>query len=345
MTDDATTAFQRFEPPGDRTTPWLGLALAATGGLLVAIGTTALGVDWGSGDDDFDQIPGLLLSAVLLAAALGLANRLPGASRAAALGAGAAAVPMLAGFALLGNDDVDYDSFRAFQVITILVWLLLFFVGSLRARAVLLGLALAVAWLFALSEAAGLENGYSPYSGFWFGAPSEVYLDPTFDESSGFDDYPEENDRRLPIAVVSSVFGIAYLAAVRRLDDRDQSAMGTAFAATGGIALATGVASLGAWLESAAAGGVFAVLAGVYCGWAGAGRRRFTTWFGAVFASVGALFIAGDASDTVDGDGSASWFGAVTIVFGLGLVVAATAIARVLREPDAAVTPSSTTER
>ncbi len=354
MTDTAPAPPRRgFEPPGERSTPWLGISLAAGGGILVTIGVTALGADWGSGDDGFNQAPGLLLSAALLALALGVANRLPGASKGAAVAATAGALPVLAGFALLGDENVDHDAFRAFQVVTIIGWLAIFFVGSLRARAVFLGLALALVWLFALGEAAG---GQDAVPGLYL-APAPIFGsvddDVTFDESgnfdesgsfdepSGFDDYPGQNDRRLPIALVSSVIGIVYLVAVRRLDGTGSPAMATAFAATGGLALAVGVIALGAWLESGAAGGFFAVLAGVFCSWAGAGRRRWTTWFGAALASVGALVIAGDASDDAnDGAGSVSWFGGLTIVFGIGLVVAATAIARILHEPGARSTPT-----
>lgn len=370
--DPPATGRNPFPWPGERILPWLGTSVAAMGGVMVTLGATVLGGDWGNGDDGFNQAPGIATSVAVLVVALVLARRLPGAARGAPIGAAATAVPALMGFLTLG-DEPTYDSFRMFQLLTIAGWVLLFFVGTLRARAVFLGLALALTWNFAVLEASNIDDSfgvdpfvtgvpflYPPDDEFsgdlggteFSGDPTDYDgdglsddIDPTpfgddfgeFDDGT-FDerDFDEPGDRRLPVALTSSVFGVVYLLAMRRLDRSGELAVGTAFAATGGIALVSGVVTWGTFLESTGGGGFFAVVVGLFIAWCGAGGRRFTTFLGALTASVGALFVAGDATDGDGGsDGSVSWFGTLTILFGIALTVVATGLARILREPGA----------
>jgi hypothetical protein len=381
MTDDALptsegTVTASLPWPGERTSPWLGTSVAAMGGVLVAIGVVALGTDLGSGDDNFNQAPGIALSVVMVALSLALVSRLPGASKGAALGAAAAGIPVLTGFVLL-SDASSFDDLRAFQILTIIGWLLVFFLGPLRMRTVFLGLALAVAWQFAIVEVSNIEDGGL----FWYAPDGFIpTTESDFDSSSTFDfetdsdcdgiidsddatpfgdsgtdtlcvfdtgadssvDFDSSSngpaDTRVPISLTSMAFGFGYLFAMRRADRSGQTAIGTAFAATGTIALAVGIIAWGTFLESAGAAGFFALVAGLFIAWTGAGRRRFTTWFGALGASIGVLLVAGDATSTIDGgggDGSASWFGVLTIAFGVGLALIATVLARVLAEPNA----------
>lgn len=157
------------------------------------------------------------------------------------------------------------------------------------------------------------------------------------DSEFGDSEYAEPPDRRLAIALVSGAIGIAYLLALRRCDRRGRRALGTAFAVTAAHALVTGLIAWGAFLESEGAAGFFAVVAGIFIAWAGAGSRRFTTWFGVATASFGALLIAGDStvgSATAD-SGSTIQFGLLTIAFGVGLAALAVVLARALREPGA----------
>ncbi len=368
----------RFPWPGERAHPYLGTSVAAGGGVLIVIGAIALAADLGSTDDGFNQGPGVVISAMLLAASLALIRMVPVPTRAACVAVAATAVPALCGFLFLA-DGPDEGALRAFQVTTIVGWFVIFFISTMRARALFLGLALYASWQFVTFEVGDVGSNTFAFpapalvpplypSGsedFTFDSDDPVENDITFDEDGTIifplDDYPIEddpfsddfdtggsfgypdepsNDTSLEVGLVSAIFGVGYLLAMRRCDRRAEFAIGTGFAATGTLAVALAVGSLGIWLDSLAGAGLIAVIGGTFCAWAGAGRRRWTTWFGAFVGSVGALLVSGDAADSGDGDGSVAVFAWLTMALGAGLALTAVGLARLLGEPGTPPEPS-----
>jgi hypothetical protein len=161
-------------------------------------------------------------------------------------------------------------------------------------------------------------------------------------ESSAFDDFGDDSidgptdpldvtplgnqdDNALEIGLASLLFGAAYLAAVRTLDVWRANALATALVLPAIAALVAAAAALGDASSSAIFGGLLTFAFGVGIGVVGylGVDRRFSTWGGALTASVGALIIAADVaptgSDTSDGNLTTSGF--IVLAFGFGVVL------------------------
>jgi drug/metabolite transporter (DMT)-like permease len=84
--------------------------------------------------------------------------------------------------------------------------------------------------------------------------------------------------------------------------------------------------------------GLLSVAAGLFVGAVGAqSHRRFTVWFGAFGATVGAVILATKIADSATDSGSnshaGSVFGVFLLLFGAAMVGVAALAARALREP------------
>jgi hypothetical protein len=144
---------------------------------------------------------------------------------------------------------------------------------------------------------------------------------------------PGGDDKAAEVGIVSLLFAAAYLLAKRVSDSRGLFGLGTAFVLPGIVAAVTAAASLGDASGEAVVGGLLTIVAGFVVGLIGyVGRRRFSTWSGGAIASVGALVIAGDVSDTeaLATEGDALSFGLVTIAFGIVVALLAFLIAGIL---------------
>jgi uncharacterized membrane protein HdeD (DUF308 family) len=159
----------------------------------------------------------------------------------------------------------------------------------------------------------------------------------TFDGEGGFQGPDTKEPNWGEIGGVAALFGIAYLMAVALLDARRRTGVATAFVVPGVVALVYAIVFLGIESDNVLVAGVLSVAAGLFCGSIGTqAHRRFTVWFGAFFATVGALLVAGKlTADAVNdnGDNTGYLFGAFTIGFGLLMAAVALVTARVLREP------------
>jgi MFS family permease len=154
-----------------------------------------------------------------------------------------------------------------------------------------------------------------------------------------------QHNRALEIGLVSLLFGALYLAAVRILDFRRLTALGTAFVLPAVAALIVAAVALGVETESAAMGGLITIAVGIGVGVVGFldPDRRFTTWAGGAIASVGALIVAADvapesnpAGDNLDLIGA----GLVVVAFGLGVILLAWIAYKLLdRRPSAPPSP------
>jgi hypothetical protein len=145
-------------------------------------------------------------------------------------------------------------------------------------------------------------------------------------------------DKSLDIGLVSTFFGVAYLAALFALDRGRRSGLATAFVVPGLVALLTGTGSLGNAAHHAWVGGLLTLVAGIGIGFVGdRTKRRFTTWAGAVVAAFGTLTVALDTAHISRAVGSSNVKltgpGLIVIAFGVGLVALAVVLAGFLGGP------------
>ncbi len=142
-------------------------------------------------------------------------------------------------------------------------------------------------------------------------------------------------DKSLEIGLVSTFFGIAYLAALLVLDRGKHSGIATAFVVPGFVALLSGTEALGNAAHHAWVGGLLTLVAGIGIGLVGdATKRRFTTWAGAAAAAFGTLTVALDTAHISRAFGSQNVKlagpGFIVVGFGLGLVALAVVLAGIL---------------
>jgi hypothetical protein len=105
------------------------------------------------------------------------------------------------------------------------------------------------------------------------------------------------DDKSLEIGLVSTLFGLAYLAGLFLLDRRGYRGLAVAFVIPCAEALFSGTQSLGTAAHHAWVGGALTLAAGLLFGVVGdRGGRRFTAWLGAVVAAIGLAVIALDLS-------------------------------------------------
>jgi hypothetical protein len=149
-----------------------------------------------------------------------------------------------------------------------------------------------------------------------------------FDQSplAPFDPFgtTRQQDHTLEIGLVSLGFGAIYLVALRVLDHRRLTALGTAFVVPAVVALITAAGALGDKTNSAVWGGLITAALGLAIGVVGfAGiDRRFTTWTGGVIASIGALIVAADVSPEPHPSGdNLDLIGPGFVVLAFGLLV------------------------
>jgi hypothetical protein len=356
----------RFQRRG---TPWFGHALAAGGGALIAIGLIAIGGDvYPEGSDDPGWV-GALLSLALVVVAYVVMLRAPSLVRSACTAA--IAIGVAAAIAFLVFPGVDgFDDLRGFFVVTIAAWVAAFLVGPTRGRSLFLGLALLLLFVWVEVEVTDIpvvDAFFDPFgvaTEFDGGAESfdsfdEPGEDPFGEDSFGDDPFPEDPFGETPLdetpfadpteiedpnwgeqGAVAGMFAVVYLLAVAVLDNRGRHGIATAFVLPGIVALSYAVSALGSEADSVYVGALLSVAAGLFAGAVGARtHRRFTVWWGAFFATVGALLFAGQITDDTaggdDGDNIATVFGLLAVVFGLVMVTLALAVRQVLGEPAA----------
>jgi hypothetical protein len=187
------------------------------------------------------------------------------------------------------------------------------------------------------------ECGGNGFSGGGFGSCDVFNSQPpsTFDFNSPTFQFPDDNgttispsitgrtgDDDLEMGLVSTLLGLAFLAALFRLDRRDGFGLATAFVVPAALALFTGAQLLGSAADEVWLAGLSIFAAGIVFGVVGhVGERRFTAWFGGFMAVVGALVIAADISDATTSDNSESLQlitpGFIVIGFGVALVAVA----------------------
>jgi hypothetical protein len=296
-----------------------------------------------SDGDEGSNLPGILLSLAVVAAGFVLLyffRELPAST--AGVTAIVLGLPALMVFLTFDVDSSELVSLEAVLGGSALVWLIAYLVGPGAGRPVLLGVALAFGWLFAIQAVedpfqSGLEPPTlleeGPLPGVDDPAPLEEddpfaddpFADDEFDDEFGTDvgdDFGSESSgsgSATTVGIISVLFGAGYLVGARLLDRRGVPGPGVPLSFVGHVALPVGVVFLSEDLEAVGTGIAFIVI-GALAIWSGAlGSRRATTVIGAIEIFVGIILVIGEFME----DGSATSVGVTFFVVGTLIVLAA----------------------
>lgn len=339
-----------------RAEPRTSIAVAGAGCALAVLGVLMIAGDSGMTDGDFNQVPGIVLSALVVAAGFfTLASVRQGAIATAGAVAAALGVPPLMFFITFDEGGLPPYSTDGILIVSTIAWLGAYAIGPARSRTIFLGAGLISLWLTALQLTENLFEAPFGFVGALTGGFTESSFESTgtvIDGSVGSADlYPgvevygsgdtyaggfgqpfEGNGFQLPdpttIALLSLAFGVGYLLLCRWLDRRGHHGVATPFAVATLPALATGVTFMADDLEQAGTG-LLALLVGAGVAYHGATvGRRATAWVGGGTTAIGAAVFLGDMTDDV------TVLGMLYLAVGIGLVAAAHAVATALGEPD-----------
>jgi hypothetical protein len=306
---------------------------------------------------------------------------IPRAARPGCVAVIASAVPAMLGFVFFPEAD-SLGDLRPFFIVAIALWIALYFAPRTRGRALFVGLALVLFWVWIAGEVIGPDDAASlplqPESSVTFDSPPLCEVTPDtlpseFGECDSFSQYDvtsgdvagppiapfffspfsisSASDKRLEIGIVSTMIAIADLGAMALLDRARLRGLATAFVVAGVLALETGIAALASWTDRLWAAGLLTLAAGVALGLAGQlGGRRLTTWLGGAVAALGTVLVAFDVTridSSFGGTASPKLVGPGLTVMAFGAVLMAFAwfVARTTRgEPDAPTPPAAATE-
>lgn len=321
-----------------RAEPRTSIVLAGAGCALAVLGVLIVAGDTGSGGDDFNRFPGILLSALVIAAgvfALNQADRgaiATGGAVAAALG-----VPPLLFFLTVEAGNIPPYSTEAILFVSTIAWLVLYAVGPGRGRPVFLGLGLLGLWFSALQMIEKVFDAPYLVFPFFFGFTESAFT-PDDSFSSGFEGDVSSDlggdfgGFHVPdvgnIGLISLLFGVGYLVLNRWLDRRGHHGTAQPFALATIPALVVGTLGMIDDLEQAGTG-LLMLLIGAGLAYHGATtRRRGTAWIGGAMTALGAAVFLSEMAD------DPTILGMLFLTAGIGIVFAGHALGRALDEPD-----------
>lgn len=331
-----------------RAEPRTSIAIAGAGCALAILGVLVVAGDTGLDDSsgDFNKLPGILLSGLVVAAGFFvLAAARDGAVATGGTVAAALGVPPLMFFLTFDENSFPPYSTEGILIVSTLVWLGAYLVGPGRGRPFFLGAGLIGGWLTLLQLTEKVFDApFSPF-GWFFGTSTTSFdstgelIDPTTGElidpggefgGDGFDSGPSfDVPDPATIGMLSLGLGVAFLVCGRLLDKKGRHGAATPFAFAALPCLTVGVIGLAPDLE-AAGSGLLMVGIGLALAYLGATVwRRATTWIGGAVAAIGLAIFLGDMA----GD-NATTGGMLFIAGGIGLVFAGHAIAVAISEPD-----------
>ncbi|MGH9084514.1 MAG: hypothetical protein ACRDYW_03580 [Acidimicrobiales bacterium] len=353
MADPPATSFlDSLGPRGRRRAePRTSIALAGAGCALAILGVLIVAGDTGAGDEgDFNQYPGAVLSALVVAGGFVALSRVRnGAVATAGAVAAALGVPPLMFFITFDESSLPPYSTDGILIVSTAAWLISYAIGPARGRPFFLSAGLIGLWLTILQL---VEDVFEAPFGFFpfFGVSSEEsfsetgmaigpdgsFSDPAFQDPSSFDApepiLPDTPSFDAPdpttIGLLTLGLGVAFLLIGRYLDRRGHHGTATPFAFAALPTLLTAPWFLADDLEQAGTGLLLLLIgAGLAFHGASAGRRA-TAWFGGGVAAIGLAVFLGDMSD------EAMVIGLLYVAAGIGMVAGGHAIAAALREPD-----------
>jgi hypothetical protein len=339
-----------------RMSPRIGVAIAGAGALIAVGGATGLGGDQLVSDDgDVQQLPGIILSLlVIIAGYVTLTRAKAGALAAAGTTAAALGVPVLLFFVTFDTDDFPPFSIDPILLVSAVAWFVAYVAGPSAGRLFFLALALLASWAFVLNLLEPVEN-LTPFS--FVGMRSETVEayeapEPSFDEDGNFV-FPEdgdfeaydEDDLEAPtpqldfgyqppdftdVGIVSLLIGAAYAVAGLVLTRRGLFGTGTAFAAATLPALGLGIGVLAPDLEEIGTGLLLVAVGLGLAAIGAASARRVTAWVGAGAVALGAMVLVEKGVH----DASATSQSFAYLLLGVAVVMAGHLVSVGLGEPD-----------
>jgi hypothetical protein len=321
----ATSFLDSLGPRGRRRAePRTSISIAGAGCALAVLGVLTVAGDSGASDGDFNKVPGIILSALLVGAGFfALSAVRHGAVATAGTVAAVLGVPALMFFLTFDQNGVPPYSTDGILIVSTIVWLGAYGVGPGRGRPFFLAAGLIGFWFTVLQLTEKVfEAPFGILGGFAAG----------FSSSTGSDSSLNGPSFHLPdptnIGVLSLGLGVAYLLVCRWLDKEGHRGAATPFAVATLPTLVVGAAAMIDDLEQAGTG-LLVLLIGAGLAFHGASLgRRATAWLGGTATAVGAAVFLADMTD------DATIGGMLFIAGGIGLVAAGHAIAATLAEPD-----------
>lgn len=334
-----------------RAEPRTSVSLAAAGCGLALLGVLVLSVDTGLDEStgDFSRIPGLLLSALVVALGYFVlsATRTGALATAGTVGA-SLGVPAVMFFLTFDQEGFPPYNTEAILFVSTAVWLGSYLVGPAQGRPWFLGSGLIGLWFSVLEITEDLFEAPFAFLGFLGGSAAMEFeatgeaIGPSGDssgdfeggdfESGGFggsDGFAFDPPDPATIGMLSLGLGLAFVLIGRWLDRNGRHGAATPFAFAAVPCLAVGVTGLSEDLE-AAGSGLLLVAIGVLLAWNGATIwRRATSWIGGAAAALGLAIFLGDMA----GD-SATTGGMLYVAGGIALVFGGHLIAQAIDEPD-----------
>jgi hypothetical protein len=282
--------------------------LGAAAGAFTVVGVVAFVAEATSDDP---TAPGVVLDLLLVAAALLVGLRAPGPIRSACVTAIVLAVPVVWFFALFGGGDAGGAEVRGVYLLSIASYLVLYFFGWTKARAILLAgvLVFFASWV-AFEVGDSDSSSIIPFQGEI--SSTSGSNDFGLSDSSPFSTGSDTTDAS---AAAALIVGLVFLGAGAALDRRGYAGAATPFVAVGAVETLAGAVVLGG-NDSLLLGGLLAIGAGAAVGLVGGhgDRRRATTWLGVVAVFGGCVAVIGDIAP----DSAAAVGG---IAFGFALVL------------------------
>lgn len=309
----------------DRPPPRWSTAVAAAGAAFAITGSLFVSGDALDGADSSDgsQLPGLLVSLLLLAGGLALlAKGTSTALRTAGSVAAVVAVPAVVFFATFDAGGFPPFSFEGILGVSAGVWIAYHLVGPTAGRLFPLGAGVVALWLFLLQVTE--EPFTAPFDILGLFFAGGVAFE---DESVAFSPFDVPDPTNL--GALTLALAAAYLYGAHRFDKAGAHGRAFAVGAPVVVMVPVGVALLASELEAIGSGLLLCAL-GVSLSLSGAGReRRGTTWAGALFLFYGLGLLVDEAV----GD-EATPFGLASLAVGSAVVAAAHFLADVTGEPE-----------
>lgn len=337
-----------------RAEPRASIAIAGAGCALAVVGALVVAGDTGATDGDFNRVPGIVLSALIVAAGLvTLAAIRQGPIATAGAVAAALGVPPLMFFVTFDLNSFPPYSTDAILIVSTVAWLAAYTVGPARGRPFFLSAGLIGFW-FTLMQVIenvfeapfglfGMGMGMGSSQTFSSGGTAVLGADGSFEsgsfdsgsfDSGSFDSGPFDSGPSFDwpdpttLGLICLGLGIAYLLMSRWLDGRGHHGTATPFAVAALPTLFASPSFLADDLETAGTG-LLLLLIGAALAYQGAtAGRRATAWFGGAATAVGALVFISDMTD------DATVGGMLLMAAGIALVAIGHVTALVLSEPD-----------
>jgi hypothetical protein len=307
-----------------RAEPRTSIAIAGAGCALAVLGVLIVAGDTGSSGGDFNKVPGIVLSALVVAAGFfTLSSARQGAAATAGTVAAALGVPALVFFLTFDQDGLPPYSTDAILIVSTIVWLGAYLVGPGRGRPFFLGAGLIGAWFTLLQLTEDVFDFPFAAMGGWFAYAPTDELGPGAFGVPRFD-APDPTT----LGLLSLGLGGVYMAATRRLDTRGRHGTATPFALAALPTLFAGTLLLSDDLEQAGTGLLLALLGASLAYHGSTVGRRATAWVGGGATALGAAVFLADMTD------DATIGGMLFLAAGIGLVAGGHAAATALREPD-----------